>query len=229
MTDYAPNDTALIVVDAQNGFCPGGNLPVAGGDEILPAVNTLREKFNLVVLTQDFHPADHSSFASQHPGIAPFTNIDMSYGPQTVWPDHCVRGTKDADFVAGLNPKPNEYILQKGTDRNVDSYSAFYENDKISQPKFADGRTLTQFLQAQGIKKVVLVGLAFDFCVGFSALDARKDGFDVTVVEDVTRGIGIPLEGGKTTNDLMRAQLIEAGVRITTAANLFKTPSLKIG
>jgi nicotinamidase/pyrazinamidase len=173
----------LVVIDVQNCFVPGGSLAVKGGDEIVPTINSLARGFRHVVLTQDWHTADHVSFASQHPGKKPFDVIDLPYGKQVLWPDHCVQGTEGAALVKGLAIPHAELIIRKGYRSQVDSYSAFYE---------ADGKTptgLTGYLKQRGLKRVFLCGLATDFCVAWSALDARKDGFEVLVIEDATRGI----------------------------------------
>lgn len=190
MTTWKANpDTALIIVDVQNDFCPGGALAVAGGDEIVPLINSLREHFETVVVTQDFHPAGHSSFASSHEGASTFTEIDMPYGKQMLWPDHCVQGTDGADFKKGAEVLPGDFVIQKGTSPDVDSYSAFFENDHKSSPKFADGKTLSETLKEKGIKTIVVVGLAGDYCVAFTALDGISEGFNVVVVQDATRSI----------------------------------------
>jgi nicotinamidase/pyrazinamidase len=179
-----PSD-ALIVVDVQNDFCPGGALSVPGGHEVVPVANRLVERFDLIVLTQDWHPAGHSSFASSHAGRAPLETIEMPYGPQTLWPDHCIPGTVGAEFHRDLDTLKASLIVRKGRDPAVDSYSAFFENDK----KTSTG--LAGFLRDRGARRVVLVGLATDFCVMASSLDARREGFDVLVVEDGVRGIDV--------------------------------------
>jgi nicotinamidase/pyrazinamidase len=173
----------LLVVDVQNGFVPGGNLAVSGGDEVVPVINRLARAFEHVVLTQDWHTPGHVSFASSHPGKKPFETIALPYGTQVLWPDHCVQGTPDADLHPGLRIPHAELVIRKGYRRHIDSYSAFCE---------ADGRTptgLAGYLKERGLRHVVLVGLATDFCVAWSALDARKAGFAATVIEDATRGI----------------------------------------
>lgn len=179
------NDTVLVVTDVQNDFCPGGALAVERGDEILPRVNELIRAHDHVVLTQDWHPADHASFASQHANRSPFETIEFPYGPQTLWPDHCVQGSPGADLHSGLAWTKAELIIRKGFRRPIDSYSAFFENDH----KTPTG--LGGYLRERGIEHVVLAGLATDFCVGFSALDARKLGFKVTVVESACRAIDL--------------------------------------
>lgn len=194
---------ALVVIDVQNDFCPGGALAVAGGDEIVPIVNGLIQSFDHVVLTQDWHPAGHSSFASSHPGKQPFETIAMPYGPQTLWPDHCVQGTPGALFHPDLVWTKGEIVIRKGFRKAIDSYSAFYENDH------ATPTGLGGYLRERGISKVTMVGLATDFCVAFSALDARRLGFDVTVRLDACRAIDL---GGSLA--AMTARMKEAGVTL---------------
>ncbi len=179
-----PTDAdVLLVVDVQNDFCPGGALAVPGGDEIVPLVNRLAGGFAHVVLTQDWHPAGHSSFASAHPGRQPFTTIRMPYGEQILWPDHCVQGTPGAAFHAGLDIPQAELVLRKGYHQAIDSYSAFRENDR----KTATG--LAAYLRERGFARVTLCGLATDFCVLYSALDAAAAGFEASTVLDACRGI----------------------------------------
>ena len=173
----------LLVIDMQNDFCPGGNLAVPGGDEIVAKVNRIAHGFAHVVLTQDWHPAGHSSFASSHPGKQPFEMIDMPYGPQTLWPDHCVQGTEGAAFHKGLDIPHAELIIRKGYAKAIDSYSAFFENDH----KTPTG--LGGYLKERGFTQVTCVGLAFDFCVRFSAEDARTLGLDTEVIEAACRAI----------------------------------------
>ena len=173
----------LIVVDVQNDFCPGGSLSVPHGDEVVPTINELGQRFRHVVLTQDWHPPEHRSFASTHPGRQAFQSIELAYGPQVLWPDHCVQGTAGAEFQAGLQIPRAELILRKGYRRDIDSYSAFYENDHTTPTGLAG------YLRERGLTRVFLAGLAFDFCVRFSAADARRVGFEVVVIEDACRGI----------------------------------------
>ncbi|MBD3677606.1 MAG: bifunctional nicotinamidase/pyrazinamidase [Rhodobacteraceae bacterium] len=194
---------ALIVIDVQNDFCPGGALAVAGGDEIVPGINALMEEFPAVILTQDWHPAGHSSFASEHPGKGPFEMIEMDYGPQVLWPDHCVQGSPGAAFHAGLETTRADLIIRKGFRRAIDSYSAFFENDHAT-PTGLEG-----YLRSRGITRLTMVGLATDFCVNFSAVDAAKLGFDVTVREDLCRAID--LDGSLAA---ARAGMTEAGVTL---------------
>ena len=174
---------ALIVIDMQNDFCPGGALAVAGGDEIVDGINAQMADFNAVILTQDWHPAGHSSFASSHPGAQAMDMTDMPYGPQILWPDHCVQGSEGAQFHAGLNTDRADLILRKGMNPAIDSYSAFFENDHQT-PTGLDG-----YLRTRGITALTLVGLAMDFCVNFSAVDAARLGYSVRVETALSRGI----------------------------------------
>ncbi len=175
---------ALLVIDVQNDFCPGGALAVPEGDLIVPGINTAMAEFDAVILTQDWHPAGHSSFASSHDDKAPYDMVKMPYGPQVLWPDHCVQGTKGAAFHDGLKTD-GDLILRKGFRSAIDSYSAFFENDKTT-PTGLDG-----YLRSRGITDLTLVGLATDFCVHFSAVDAAKLGFAVTVRTELCRGIDL--------------------------------------
>jgi len=178
-------DEALIVVDLQNDFCPGGALGVEGGHEIVPIINGLIQRFDHVILTQDWHPADHLSFASSHPGKAPFETTEMPYGTQTLWPDHCVQGTSGAEFHPDLVATKAELIIRKGFRREIDSYSTFFENDRVTPTGLAG------YLRERGITRITLSGIATDFCVAYSAIDARKLGFDVTVLIDACRAIDL--------------------------------------
>ncbi len=193
---------ALIVVDVQNCFVPGGALPVEHGDEVVPIINRLAQGFRHVVLTQDWHTPGHASFASAHSGRKPFETIDMPYGKQVLWPDHCVQGTPGADLVKDLTIPHAELIVRKGYRKNVDSYSAFYEADR----KTPTG--LGGYLKQRGFKRVFVAGLATDFCVAWTALDARREGFGVLVIEDACRGIDVD-------GSLVKAwaQMQKAGVR----------------
>jgi nicotinamidase/pyrazinamidase len=198
-----PKIEALIVIDVQNDFCPGGALAVAGGDTIIPRVNRLLDEFAVKVLTQDWHPAGHSSFAANHSGAAPFGLTQMPYGPQILWPTHCVQGTLGAAFHAGLRTDPADLIIRKGFRSAIDSYSAFFENDHAT-PTGLDG-----YLRTRGVTDLTVVGLATDFCVAYSAMDAAKLGFNVTVLEGACRAID--LDGSlAAARDGMRA----AGVRL---------------
>ncbi len=194
---------ALIVIDVQNDFCPGGKLAVADGDAILPAVNRLIGEFEHVVLTQDWHPAGHSSFASSHPGKAPFEDIDMPYGRQTLWPEHCVQGTEGAAFHPALGWTKAEMVIRKGFRAGIDSYSAFFENDH----KTPTG--LGGYLKERGIDTVTLCGLATDYCVAYSALDAVSLGFKADVRLEACRGIDL---GGSVAT--MVGRMRDAGVFI---------------
>ena len=176
---------ALIVIDLQNDFCPGGALAVPGGDAIVAGINARMNDFGAVILTQDWHPADHLSFASQHRGLAPMELTQMPYGPQVLWPDHCVQGTPGADFHPALNTSRADLILRKGFRRQIDSYSAFFENDR------ATPTGLRGYLTTRGITDLTLVGLALDFCVHYSAVDAAQLGFAVTVQQDLCRAIDL--------------------------------------
>lgn len=174
---------ALIVIDVQNDFCPGGALAVPEGDLIVPGINALIDAHVTVILTQDWHPAGHSSFASSHADKAPMELVDMPYGPQVLWPDHCVQGSNGAAFHKDLNTTRADLIIRKGYNPAIDSYSAFFENDQTT-PTGLEG-----YLRTRGITDLVMVGLATDFCVNFSAVDAAKLGFAVTVRQDLCRAI----------------------------------------
>ncbi len=191
--------TALLVIDVQNDFCPGGALAVADGDAVVPVINGLARDFPVRVFTQDWHPAGHSSFASAHPGRAPFETTEMPYGTQVLWPDHCVQGTEGAAFHPGLNTDPADMIIRKGFDPAIDSYSAFFENDRTT-PTGLEG-----YLRSRGVGALVLVGLATDFCVAYSALDGARLGFDVTVRLDACRGIDLDGSLGAALADMRAA------------------------
>lgn len=197
---------ALIVIDVQNDFCPGGALAVAGGDAIIPGINALMDEFQAVILTQDWHPADHASFAANHDGAEPFSIVDMPYGKQKLWPVHCVIGSKGAAFHPELRSDPAQLVIRKGFRPGIDSYSAFFENDRTT-PTGLEG-----YLDSRGITQLTIVGLATDFCVAFSALDAVKLGFKVTVRRDLCRGIDI--DGSL---EEARHQMIDAGVVLMEA------------
>ncbi|MDB5588739.1 MAG: nicotinamidase [Devosia sp.] len=182
MLDITPSDV-LIVVDVQYDFLPGGSLAVAGGDEIVPLINTLAKRFINVIFTQDWHPADHISFASQHPGKNPFDLIDLPYGPQVLWPDHCVWNTHGAELSADLDIPHGQLMIRKGYNRQIDSYSGFQEADRETLTGLAG------YLNERDVDKLYVVGLATDFCVGWTAIDAAAGGFDVAVIEDATRAI----------------------------------------
>lgn len=203
------DDTALIVVDVQNDFCPGGALAVPEGDAIIPTVNRLVGRFRTVVYTQDWHPPAHRSFASAHPDREPYEEINMWYGPQVLWPDHCIQGSAGAEFHPELQLNAAQLIIRKGFRAEIDSYSTFFENDRKT-PTGLEG-----YLRNRGISHVVLAGLATDFCVLWSAEDGREMGFDVTVVEDATRGID--LEGSV---DKAWARIGEIGGSIVSSRSI---------
>jgi nicotinamidase/pyrazinamidase len=196
-------DRALIIIDVQNDFCPGGALAVAEGDAVVPVINALSPSFEHVVLTQDWHPAGHSSFASSHSGMQPFSSVTMPYGEQTLWPDHCIQGTGGAAFHPGLDWTRAELVLRKGFRPTIDSYSAFFENDRRTPTGLAG------YLRERGIAAVTLVGLATDYCVAYSALDAVGHGFATTVRLDACRGIDL---GGSMATMLERMR--DAGVTL---------------
>jgi nicotinamidase/pyrazinamidase len=205
--------SALIVVDPQIDFCPDGALAVAGGDEIMQTVNELSFHFRgeggVIVTTQDWHPAGHKSFASAH-GVAPFSIVQLSYGDQVAWPDHCLQGTEGAEFHPDVEVTVlrSHAIIRKGMNRELDSYSAHYENDQITPTG------LTGYLRSRGVEDVYYCGLARDFCVGFSALDGVKDGFNTLLIDDATRFIA-----DKSNND-MTEKLIAAGVKFVAATDI---------
>jgi nicotinamidase/pyrazinamidase len=204
-----PPTTALVVVDVQNDFCPGGALAVPAGDEVVPVINALARRYATIVVTQDWHPADHASFASQHPDRAPFDTVAMPYGPQVLWPDHCVMGTAGAGLHPGLDTTWAALILRKGCNRAIDSYSALLEADRTTRTGL-DG-----WLAARGVTQVHLCGLATDFCVAWTALDARRFGLAATVVEDACRAIDLDGSLGRAW-----AAMAAAGVRRAAAADM---------
>ncbi len=199
----------LIVTDVQNDFCPGGALAVPGGDSVIEVIQHIAPLFRHILLTQDWHPAGHTSFASSHAGKQPFEQFEMSYGMQTLWPDHCVQGSKGAEFHPALHLPQAELIVRKGFDPQIDSYSAFYENDRTTPTG------LSGYLRERDLKRVFLVGLAYDFCVGFSALDARLHGLEVVVLRDACRAID--LNGSVARID---AEFAQAGVALVHSAEL---------
>ena len=194
-----PATEALIVIDVQNDFCPGGALAVPEGDAIVPGVNALMREFPAVILTQDWHPAGHTSFASEHPGRAPMETVEMPYGPQILWPDHCVQGTPGAAFHPDLDTDRADLILRKGFRRAIDSYSAFFENDGTT-PTGLEG-----YLRTRGLSRLTMVGLATDVCVAYSAQDAARLGFEVELHADLCRGIDHEGSLGRALSD-MRAR-----------------------
>lgn len=196
-------DTALIVIDVQNDFCTGGALAVPDGEAVVPLINAMLPDYGACILTQDWHPAGHSSFASQHAGKEPFGTVEMSYGTQVLWPDHCVQGTQGAEFHADLQTDAANMIIRKGFRRDIDSYSAFFENDRTTPTG------LTGYLRTINVQKVTLAGLATDFCVAYSALDAARLGFDVTV--DLRACRAIDLEGSL---EYALSQMAQNSVRV---------------
>jgi nicotinamidase/pyrazinamidase len=206
MTIRIGDSDVLLVVDVQNDFCPGGSLAVPGGHEVVPVINSLARRFRHVVLTQDWHPAGHLSFASSHPGRKVYDTIEVAYGPQILWPDHCIQGTRGAEFRADLDIPHAALVIRKGFRREIDSYSAFYENDRKTPTGLAG------YLRERGLKRLFVVGLALDFCVRYSAEDARREGFDVAVVEDACRGIDV---GGSIA--ATKAAFAQVGVGVVTA------------
>ena len=202
---------ALIIVDVQNDFCPGGWLAVPGGDEVVKPINALIPVFEHVIQTQDWHPADHLSFASNHKGKAEFETVEMEYGEQILWPNHCVQGTPGAEFHAKLNTQKTQLVVRKGFRRDIDSYSTFEENDHQTKTGL-DG-----FLRSVGVTRIYLAGLATDFCVKWSALDSIKFGFETWVVTDAVRGIDI---NGSVNAAL--EEMKQAGVKFITSSELLK-------
>jgi len=180
-----PTD-ALLVIDMQNDFCPGGSLAVAKGDAIIPVINDLGTRFDHVILTQDWHPEHHISFASSHPGSELYSTIQATYGPQALWPDHCLQQSRGAEFHPDLALPHAELILRKGFRRNIDSYSAFLENDHATPTGLAG------YLRERGLNRLFLCGLAYDFCVRFSAIDGTALGFECRVIEDASRAVNLP-------------------------------------
>ncbi|NNJ76195.1 MAG: bifunctional nicotinamidase/pyrazinamidase [Anderseniella sp.] len=186
----------LLVIDVQNDFCPGGALEVPRGHEVVPVINELISLFDHVILTQDWHPRGHSSFASSHPGKQPFSEISMDYGPQTLWPDHCIQGSTGAAFHDGLFWAKAEMVIRKGFRSGIDSYSAFFENDKTTPTG------LTGYLRERGFTRVFCAGLAFDYCVRYSAEDAQRQRFETYVIEDAYRAIDMQGSAAVTRDSL---------------------------
>jgi nicotinamidase/pyrazinamidase len=193
----------LLVIDVQNDFCPGGRLAVAGGDSVIEPILAIAPRFEHIILTQDWHPGGHTSFASSHAGKKPYDQIELSYGTQTLWPDHCVQGSKGAEFHPALILPEAELILRKGFRPQIDSYSAFFENDRTTSTGLAG------YLRERGLNRVFLAGLAYDFCVGYSALDARRLGFEAIVIRDACRAID--LNGSAAS---MEVEFAQAGVEL---------------
>jgi len=205
------SNDVLIVVDVQNDFCPGGALAVAGGDEVIEPIHRVAPLFEHIVLTQDWHTPNHTSFAASHPGKGPFESIDLDYGAQTLWPPHCVQGSKGAEFHPALHLPQAELILRKGFHPAIDSYSAFFENDRTTPTGLAG------YLRERGLTRVFLAGLAYDYCVAWSALDARRLGLPAVVLRDACRAIGL--------NDSVahiEAEFAKAGVAVAETVELFR-------
>jgi nicotinamidase/pyrazinamidase len=192
----------LLVIDVQNDFCDGGALPVPGGQQVVPVINRMAGLFRHLILSQDWHPRDHHSFASQHPGKAPYETVPTAHGEQILWPDHCVQGSMGAAFHEHLHPDNAELILRKGFRKDIDSYSAFRENDRLTQTG------LTGYLRERGLGRIFIAGLAYDYCVRFSAIDSMRAGFETYVVEDACRAVDMEGSVASTEYDFN-----EAGVR----------------
>lgn len=206
-TNINPETDALLVIDIQNDFCPGGALAVADGDAIIPGVVELARQFKHIVLSQDWHPEGHASFATSH-DAAPFSMKTMPYGEQVLWPDHCVQGTRGGEFhddIASVVSAAS-VVIRKGMNPDVDSYSAFFENDKTTSTGLAG------YLRDKGIQRVFCVGLAYDYCVAYSALDARMEGFEAVIIKDLARPIATPVGDGRTTVDVVEEAFAGKGV-----------------
>jgi len=199
----------LIVTDVQNDFCPGGALAVADGDAVIHAIHRVAPQFEHIILTQDWHPAQHTSFASAHPGKQPFEEVELDYGTQTLWPPHCIQNSKGAEFHPALHLPQAELILRKGFDPLIDSYSSFFENDRVTHTGLAG------YLHDRKLTRVFFSGLAYDFCVGYSALDARRIGLPAIVLRDTCRAINL---GGSLTR--IEANFAKAGVTVIDSAAL---------
>ena len=194
--------SALIIIDMQNDFCDGGALAVKDGEELVEPINDAQEKFDTIILTQDWHPEEHSSFASNNSAEV-YSNIEMDYGPQVLWPDHCIQGSIGANFHKNLNINKSNLILRKGCNPKIDSYSAFFENDKNTTTG------LEGYLVTKEIKKLYLCGLAFDYCVFYSALDGVNLGFDVFVFQDLTKAINL-----NNSEKIARKTMVEKGIKL---------------
>jgi nicotinamidase-related amidase len=216
MKSVTVEESALLLVDVQNDFCPGGGLAVPEGDQIVPVLNRIMPEFAVVIATQDWHPRDHISFASSHPGHQPFDTITLPSGEQTLWPDHCVAGSVGADFHPQLDTRSLSLILRKGTRRELDSYSAFLENDR------ATATGLEHYLRGLGLQHLFVAGLAADVCVYYTVLDALRLGFAVYLVEDAARGIDLP--PGSLQNRLREMEA--AGAVRTVSDSLFPEAGL---
>lgn len=203
-----PHDV-LLIIDVQNDFCPGGALAVADGDAVIPAIHRIAPSFEHILLTQDWHPAGHTSFASTHAGKHPFEQIELSYGPQTLWPDHCVQSTSGAEFHPSLHLPQADLILRKGFRPQIDSYSAFFENDHVTSTRLAG------YLRERGLTRVFFAGLAYDYCVGYSALDARRLGLEAIVIRDACRAIDL-----KGSVARIEAEFAKAGVSLIDSGEI---------
>ncbi|MGA2206396.1 MAG: bifunctional nicotinamidase/pyrazinamidase [Terracidiphilus sp.] len=192
----------LLVTDVQNDFCPGGALAVPRGDEVIAPIHCVAPRFEHIVLTQDWHPSNHSSFAVSHPGKQPYDSIELSYGAQTLWPPHCVQGSHGAEFHPALHLPQAELILRKGFRPHIDSYSAFFENDRATPTGLAG------YLHERRLKRVFLAGLAYDYCVGYSALDARRLGLDAFVLRDACRAIDLHGSVAAMETEFVKAQVV---------------------
>jgi len=201
----------LLIVDIQNDFCPGGALAVPEGDTIIPTVNRLIEHFDVIVQTQDWHPKDHSSFASTHQGKEPYETIEVDYGTQVLWPDHCIQGTEGAEFHPDLNTNKSQVIIRKGFRKAIDSYSTFFENDQ----KTSTG--LTGYLKQRGITELYTVGLATDFCVKWSILDGIDEGFTMHIIKDAVKGIDL-----NGSLDQAWSEMKAKGVKITNSVEILR-------
>jgi nicotinamidase/pyrazinamidase len=204
------NNDLLLIIDLQRDFCPGGQLAIPDGDAVVPHINRLAQSFQHIVLTQDWHPPNHHSFASSHTHAQPYETIHVSYGPQTLWPDHCIQGTPGADFHPDLDTTRAELILRKGFHPEIDSYSAFLENDKETHTGLAG------YLRERGFQRIFLAGLAYDFCVRYSAVDGKHAGFETLVIEDACRSVPLPGTIDATNHELSRTGI----PRITSTALL---------
>jgi nicotinamidase/pyrazinamidase len=204
-----PHDV-LLVIDVQNDFCPGGALAVPSGDEVIAPIHRIAPLFQHIVLTQDWHPSNHFSFAASHPGKEPYDSIELSYGTQTLWPSHCVQGTRGAEFHPALKLTQAELILRKGFRPQIDSYSAFFENDRSTPTGLAG------YLRDRGLTRVFLAGLAYDYCVGYSALDARRLGLPAFILRDACRAIDL---NGSVA--VIEAEFASTGVSIIDSTELF--------
>jgi nicotinamidase/pyrazinamidase len=200
MHTLQPTD-ALLIIDVQNDFCPGGALAVTDGDTIISTINALAQKFDHVILTQDWHPTQHISFASTHANTQPYEAIEAPYGPQTLWPDHCVQNTEGAAFHPALSIPHAELILRKGFRRHIDSYSAFLENDHTTPTGLAG------YLRERNLTRLFLCGLAYDFCVRYSAIDGKQQGFETIVIEDATRPVNLPGSVDATKRGLAQSDI----------------------